>query len=1663
MSSRRSPSPPPIPTLRKTKSTETFLKTLRRKASIGKRLGRRTTATDEHPSLRPESPSTSSIHTSGFQPPVKKRRWVPGRRSSEVPPPLPPQRPSSALPGLEDESQFFELDTDVTRMDGIIDPQIIHSAASSPDSGLFTSNSPTLSVGHSHSQIFFSNPWVGSTDASGPTLYTDPVAPNEADFKTPDSWHTHRPKWDSDAEASSDDEQDRPSRVVGPRWKIKVYGPDHTEHLLRVSVNDTVASLMPQLNAKLPPGEEKETHELYLRQWGTERKLRKSERPANILRRCYLQAGYDETDGYDLHGGGVPFLFRFVYRSQFLGTADDTISSSGSFVYTNLTGRSLTALPILLHQHAPSIHSLILSRNPLGTAIPSDFLQACTALHQLTVTHMYLRKVPRSIRGWRSKTLTQLDLSANRLVTLNGDDGEIWLHEFGALTSLQLQNNRLDGLPTLLPLGLLELNLSNNRFTHLPLSVTHLPSLTSLDISHNALPSLPAEIGQLGTLTKLIMACNHVTEIPSEFLNLRDLQELDCRRNNIGDLGIACALPQLITLTADHNNNLHGLALNLGPNLQFLDLSHNEITELVVLPGPVPTSPFAITSLDMSYTNLSVLPSSLLPSLPLLRTLLLHHNALHNLPSSLSACTFLETLSVADNHLKSLPSSIGFLQKLEVLDVHGNSLTELPRELWECASLAKINATSNLLRGWWDPPPVSVDDLPISITTTVKSGLLTVPTPSSPSRHSFSSRRPSVSREVELPPLVHSLEALHLAENELTDEALLPMLLFKELRVLNLSLNDIQEVPPDLFVRLDKLEEVYLSGNRLTRFPSEGLGQLQRLGTLFLNGNRLSHLPSELGKVKSLTLLDVGNNLLKYNINNLDYDWNWNFNQNLVFLNLSGNKQLEIKSDASHHQRVSTSTNSSQLDRRAFSGFSALSHLRLLGLMDVTITTNTGSDIPDEDEERRVRTSSSLVNGLSYGIADTIGRHPNQPQHTLMHMVDLVHEFRGAKRDTVFAMFGRALPLATATPSPTGVVPTATANSLAKYLRDHFIRVFNQQLNAIDPHRAEGVPDALRRTFLKLNQEYHDSLFGNSSAPRKMSIASLPSPSDIHQIGASAVVVYIVAHRLYVANVGNALAVISRDGTARRVSRKHAPYDLSETIRIKSTGGWVSPSGLVSGELDISRSFGFYHLMPSVNARPDVCEYELNSKDEFIIIANRGLWDFIEPQTAVDIVQRSSREPMVAAQNLRDLAMSCGAEGSTMIMVVSLANMFKENRAPAEEEEQIERYRKRRGPGVLEKTLDRLRDEVPAPIGNIAVVFTDIQGSTHLWEATQSGMIAAIHLHNTLLRRYLRHCGGYEVRTEGDSFMCTFPTVLAAVWWCLMIQVELLGVSWPQDILECPDGSQVLDSQDNVIYRGLRVRMGIHCGAPSLCLTDPVTGRMDYFGLVITRASRISSIARGGEIMCSADAMAELNAHVLESEPSVEYPESPSVSKEVIHAIRALGPAVVPVGEVKLKGLEAPETLSYILPQSLAERRHSSSKDVVSTPVVAPLPIISISPPVAAIIPPAPIQRRSPAHEFNTEHIRALALLCVRLEFAVAGRPYSTDLDTSQHLHVLLPTNLGLMTETELLVILESLAIRMENLGALLAGRAPLPLESLVAALRGLDERTFNQVLSSVC
>jgi len=135
----------------------------------------------------------------------------------------------------------------------------------------------------------------------------------------------------------------------------------------------------------------------------------------------------------------------------------------------------------------------------------------------------------------------------------------------------------------------------------------------------------------------------------------------------------------------------------------------------------------------------------------------------------------------------------------------------------------------------------------------------------------------------------------------------------------------------------------------------------------------------------------------------------------------------------------------------------------------------------------------------------------------------------------------------------------------------------------------------------------------------------------------------------------------------------------------------------------------------------------------------------------------------------------------------------------------------------------------PAPLalpsGTATFIFTDIEGSTQLWEQHTEAMPQALARHDTLLRQAIGAHGGVVFKTVGDSIHAAFvraPNALAAA---LVAQRALQQEAWA---LPTP----------------LRVRMALHTGAAEL--RDG-----DYFGPPLNRLARLLALGHGGQILLS--------------------------------------------------------------------------------------------------------------------------------------------------------------------------------------------------------------------
>jgi predicted ATPase/class 3 adenylate cyclase len=135
------------------------------------------------------------------------------------------------------------------------------------------------------------------------------------------------------------------------------------------------------------------------------------------------------------------------------------------------------------------------------------------------------------------------------------------------------------------------------------------------------------------------------------------------------------------------------------------------------------------------------------------------------------------------------------------------------------------------------------------------------------------------------------------------------------------------------------------------------------------------------------------------------------------------------------------------------------------------------------------------------------------------------------------------------------------------------------------------------------------------------------------------------------------------------------------------------------------------------------------------------------------------------------------------------------------------------------------------PHGTVSFLFTDIEGSTRLWQEHPKEMRAVLARHDELVRSAIEGRGGYVVKTTGDGFHAAFGEPVAAINAAIDAQKALSAEAW-------------------TLTEPLRVRMGLHTGSVE-------SREGDYFGTAVNKAARLMGVAHGGQIVVSR-AVAEL-------------------------------------------------------------------------------------------------------------------------------------------------------------------------------------------------------------
>jgi class 3 adenylate cyclase len=85
---------------------------------------------------------------------------------------------------------------------------------------------------------------------------------------------------------------------------------------------------------------------------------------------------------------------------------------------------------------------------------------------------------------------------------------------------------------------------------------------------------------------------------------------------------------------------------------------------------------------------------------------------------------------------------------------------------------------------------------------------------------------------------------------------------------------------------------------------------------------------------------------------------------------------------------------------------------------------------------------------------------------------------------------------------------------------------------------------------------------------------------------------------------------------------------------------------------------------------------------------------------------------------------------------------------------------------------------VRAPSGTVTFLFTDIEGSTGLWEAAPQAMRSALERHDAILRGVVDDFGGYVFATGGDGIAVAFARAADALG-AAAAQEALIAERWP--------------------------------------------------------------------------------------------------------------------------------------------------------------------------------------------------------------------------------------------------------------------------------------------
>lgn len=353
------------------------------------------------------------------------------------------------------------------------------------------------------------------------------------------------------------------------------------------------------------------------------------------------------------------FFFSFLVSPLFLAVPTE-IGDLSKLQMIDFHENKLKELPKTLG-NLRNLDTLILRKNDL-TQFLSEWCGLAN-LKRLDISHNSISKLPVEFRQLIQLEVlllsdNQFSNSTSALMKRLKSDPTEGLHFLERLSRLDISDNKICELPSFSRLqNLVDLNISNNSLSSLPMNLESASQLVRLDASNNSITEIPASIfAGLTNLQILNLQQNKLRLLPSELARMQALVHLNLSQNRMSVISSSFGqLKALQSLKLSFNSFIQANPATFEglQQLRSLDMSHNQIVSLPDDFCLMETLVFC----DLSFNQLLSLPQSW-EKMKQLRTLILSSNNLRTIPESFSEMSSLKQLMLAQNlGLKALPLS----------------------------------------------------------------------------------------------------------------------------------------------------------------------------------------------------------------------------------------------------------------------------------------------------------------------------------------------------------------------------------------------------------------------------------------------------------------------------------------------------------------------------------------------------------------------------------------------------------------------------------------------------------------------------------------------------------------------------------------------------------------------------------------------------------------------------------------------------------------------------------------------------------------------------------------------------------------------------------------------------------------------------------------------